>query len=97
MSTLMTFVGGALVGTLVTYLAKNEEARKTTERFVDAVGAAFTDYLHRVTPHSEKQEIEPDPEPPSDAPEKPTQARKQPRGSRSVKTKKTATTESSVH
>jgi hypothetical protein len=50
MSDLMTFIGGAAVGTLVTYLAKNEEARKTTERFIDGLGTSFTDFLHRITP-----------------------------------------------
>mgnify|MGYP001816430806 CR=1 FL=1 len=56
MSDLLTFIGGAAVGTLVTYLAKNPEARKTAERFIDGMGEAFTGFLQRMTPGAENRQ-----------------------------------------
>ena len=50
MSDLMTFIGGAAVGALVTYVSKNEEARKAVEHFIDSTGDAFTAYVRRITP-----------------------------------------------
>lgn len=55
MSDFLTFIGGAAVGTFITYLTKNEEARKSVERFIDSAGQAFTDFLRRVTPVSSGQ------------------------------------------
>lgn len=97
MSDLMTFIGGAAVGTLVTYLAKNEDARKTAERFIDGMGLAFTDFLHRMTPDRVKQNAESEFEPESKATEKPAAARKPIRGRKAAKAKKAGSAEKPVH
>ena len=68
MSDLMTFIGGAAVGTLVTYLTKNEEARQTVERFIDSAGTNITAMLRKFIP-GESEKLEP----------KPTKAKPKPR------------------
>lgn len=97
MSDLMTFVAGAAVGTLVTYLAKNDEARKTAERFIDGMGASFTDLLHRLTPERTDQAVSADEEPESETVEKTTPPRKSTRGGRVAKAKKPGTEGKPVH
>ena len=82
-----------MVGTLVTYLAKNEEARKTTERFVDGVGASFTDFLHRVTPERASKPTEADAEPERTVAEKPKPAKAR----RAARPKPSETAEKPVH
>ena len=47
---LATLFTGAAVGALVTYIAKDEHARKTAEGFIDATGQAFVALLGRITP-----------------------------------------------
>lgn len=47
---LATLVTGAAVGTLVIYVTKDEDARKTMERFIDGTGEAFMAFLRRITP-----------------------------------------------
>ena len=97
MSDLMTFIGGAAVGTLVTYLAKNEDARKTVERFIDGVGVAFTDFLRRMTPGSAGQTASSEIEPDSETVEKAEPVRKTTRAKRVAKAKKVVPEEKSVH
>jgi len=41
---------GAAIGALVTYITKDEDARKTVERFIDGAGDAFQAFLKRITP-----------------------------------------------
>lgn len=43
-------ITGAAMGALVTYITKDEEARKTVERFIDGTGDAFQAFLRRITP-----------------------------------------------
>ena len=97
MSDLMTFIGGAAVGTLVTYLTKNEAARKKVERFVDGVGESFTDFLHRMTPGSTEQTAGAENDPENETMEKAAPARKTTRPKRVTKAKKVKPEEKSVH
>ncbi|MEN8167408.1 MAG: hypothetical protein ABFR65_08035 [Pseudomonadota bacterium] len=97
MSDLMTFIGGAAVGTLVTYLAKNEEARKKVEHFIDGMGEAFTDFLHRMTPGAAEKTAGPENEPESETVEKAAPVRKAARPRRKAKAKKVVTEEKSIH
>jgi len=41
---------GAAVGALVTYITKDEDVRKTVERFIDGSVDAFQAFLSRITP-----------------------------------------------
>jgi len=50
---MFTFIGGAAVGSLLTYMAKNQETSETVENFIDAMGRAFTDLLRRITPDTQ--------------------------------------------
>lgn len=97
MSDLMSFIGGAAVGTLVTYLAKNEDARKTVEHFIDGVGVAFTDFLHRMTPGTAEQTAGSEIEPDNKTGEKAEPVRKTTRPGRVAKAKKVVTQEKPVH
>jgi hypothetical protein len=95
MSDLMTFIGGAAVGTLVTYIAKNKEARQTVENFVDGVGAAFTETLHRLTPEKEEQTVAPKTKQKVEKDERAKTARKTRR--QTAKAKKVTTEEMPIH
>ncbi|MEN8180679.1 MAG: hypothetical protein ABFS39_18945 [Pseudomonadota bacterium] len=97
MSDLMTFIGGAAVGTLVTYMAKNEHTRKTVERFIDGVGVTFTDFLHRMTPDRKEQTASSDVEPEGETMGKAEPVKKATRGGRGTKAKKAATDGKPVH
>ena len=97
MSDLMTFIGGAAVGTLVTYLVKNEEARKTVEDFIDGVGKGFTDLLHRATPNTEQEAEQAAAEPTAEAAEKTKPAKRATRPRRVSKAKKADAEETSIH
>jgi len=97
MSDLMTFIGGAAVGTLVTYLTKNEDARKSVEHFIDGMGQAFTDFLGRVTPDASKQPSSSGVEPPRKPANKARPARKPGQRGSTAKAKKTTTGRASVH
>jgi hypothetical protein len=97
MSDLMTFIGGAAVGTLVTYLAKNEDARKKVEHFIDGVGEAFTDFLHRMTPGAGEKTAGSAHEPDNETVEKAAPVRKTTRPRRAAKAKKVMTEGKSVH
>ena len=94
MSDLMTFIGGAAVGTLVTYLVKNEEARKTVEGFIDGVGKRFTDLVHRATPVTEKVAEQAEAEP---AAEKPKKTKRATRARRVSKAKTADAEEPPIH
>ena len=48
-----TFLTGAVVGVLVTSIVKDEEVRKTVERFIDGSVEAFQNFLERITPNAE--------------------------------------------
>jgi hypothetical protein len=97
MSDVLTFIGGAAVGTLVTYLAKNEEARKTVDGFIDGVGKKFTDLLQRVTPGKEEPTVASEAEPITDTVAKPAPAKKVTRPRKTAKAKKVITEENPVH
>jgi len=94
MSDLLTFIGGAAVGTLVTYLVKNEQARKTVDGFIDGAGKRFTDLLQRATPETAGQAA---PEPATQATEKPKTAKRAARPSRAAKAKKPHAEEPPIH
>ena len=47
---LTTLLTGAAIGALLTYITKDEEVRKTVERFIDGSIAAFKRFLERITP-----------------------------------------------
>ncbi len=97
MSDLMSFIGGAAVGTLVTYLSKNEEARKKVEHFIDGMGEAFTDFLHRMTPGAGEKTAGSAQEPDKETVEKAAPVRKPPRPRRAAKAKKVMPEEKSIH
>jgi hypothetical protein len=97
MSDFMTFLGGAAVGTLVTYLAKNEEARKAVDGFVDGVGKRFTDVLRRVTPKTEEVAEEAEAEPVAETQAKPRPAKRVTRPRRVAKAKKEVAEGTPVH
>jgi excinuclease UvrABC nuclease subunit len=97
MSDLLTFIGGAAVGTLVTYLVKNEEARNTVERFIDGVGKRFTDLVQRATPDTEHAAEQAAAEPAAEAAEKPKAAKRATRPRRVSKAKKADAGETPIH
>jgi hypothetical protein len=97
MSDLLTFIGGAAVGTLVTYLVKNEQARKTVDGFIDGVGKRFTDLLQRATPETTETAGQAAPEPTVQATEKPKTAKRAARPSRAAKAKKPHAEETPIH
>ena len=97
MSDMLTFIGGAAVGTLVTYLAKNEEARKSVERFIDGMGTSFIDLIKRLTPHAEEQTQASEAEPMAETPDKATSTRNTARPRRTAKPKKPLSGESPIH
>jgi hypothetical protein len=97
MSDLITFIGGAAVGTLVTYLVKNEEARKTAEQFIDSVGTAFTDFLHRMTPDKARQSETTERAAAQESTEPPEPIKKATRARRAAKPKKTQGEEKPMH
>ena len=103
MSDLMTFIGGAAVGTLVTYLTKNEEARHTVERFIDSAGTNITAMLRKLTPgESEKAEpkpskAKPKPRPRAKTARKSAAARKPATTRRVPKAKKTIVEGKAIH
>jgi hypothetical protein len=97
MSDLMTFIGGAAVGTLVTYLVKNEEARKAVDGFIDGVGKRFTDLVQRTTPKTEEVAEQAEAEPVAEAEEKPKAAKRASRPRRVSKVKKADAGETPVH
>ena len=97
MSDLLTFIGGAAVGTLVTYLVKNEEARKAVEGFIDGVGKRFTDLLHGATPKTEEVVEQAEAEPVVEAAEKPKAAKGATRPRRVSKAKKVDAEEPPMH
>ena len=45
-----TLLTGVALGTLVAYMTKDEELRKTVERFIDGCMDSFKAFLVRVTP-----------------------------------------------
>ena len=96
MSDLMTFIGGAAVGAFVTYLTKNEDARKSVEHFVDSTGQAFTDFLGRVTPGSSELGSRSMPKPERKAEKKGGPARKPVHRKRTANAKK-STGQASAH
>jgi hypothetical protein len=97
MSDLMTFIGGAAVGTLVTYLVKNEEARKAVEGFIDGLGKRFTDLVHRATPAREDEIEEAAAEPAEAAEQKPKATKRATRPRRVAKAKKSDAEETPIH
>jgi hypothetical protein len=97
MSDLMTFIGGAAVGTLVTYLVKNEEARKAVDEFIDGVGKRFTDLVHRATPKTEEVVKQAESEPAAKAAEKPKAAKRATRPRRVSKAKKADAEDTPMH
>jgi hypothetical protein len=97
MSDLFTFIGGAAVGTLVTYLVKNEEARKTVDGFIDGVGKQFTDLLHRVTPGKPAEAEAVEAETVMQPEAKPEPVKKAARPRRTAKVKKVVAEENPVH
>lgn len=97
MSDLMTFIGGAAVGTLVTYLAKNEEARKTVDRFIDGMGKSFTDFLHRMTPNVAEKTVNAEAETAQATVEEAAPAKKTTRPRRRAKVKKAVAEENPIH
>ena len=97
MSDFLTFMGGAAVGTLVTYLVKNDEARKAVDGFVDGVGKWFTNVLHRATPKTEEVVAEAEAEPVVETEPKPIPAKRATRPRRVTKAKKEVAQETPVH
>ena len=97
MSDFMTFIGGAAVGTLVTYLVKNEEARKAVDGFINGVGKRFTDLVHRATPKAEEVVEQAEAEPAAEAAEKPKAAKRSARPRRVSKVKKADAEETPIH
>jgi hypothetical protein len=98
MSSLISFIGGAAVGTLVTYLAKNEEARKTVDRFIEGMGESFTGFLHRMTPTKAEKPVSAEAEPVQTIVEEAAPAKKKPtRPRRTAKAKKVTEAEKPLH
>ncbi|MGD8590314.1 MAG: hypothetical protein PVG22_15925 [Chromatiales bacterium] len=97
MSDLITFIGGAAVGTLVTYLVKNEEARKAVEGFIDGMGKRFTDLMHRATPNPGEAAEQAEAEPVAEAAAKPKAAKRATRPRRVSKAKKVDAEDTSIH
>jgi hypothetical protein len=69
---------GAAIGALVTYITKDDDARKTVGRFIDGAGGAFKGFVQRITPEKtaearekEEMEVTSDEKPVSEEPEAP--------------------------
>lgn len=97
MSDMLTFIGGAAVGSLITYLSKNEEARKSVEHFIDSMGSAFTDFVKRVTPGESKQAEASETETTAEVADKPPPAKRTTRPRKATKPKKPLSEESAIH
>jgi len=50
MSDMFTFIGGAAVGSLLTYMTKNKDSREAVENFIDGIADVFTNFLRQITP-----------------------------------------------
>jgi hypothetical protein len=94
---MLTFIGGAAVGTLVTYLAKNEEARKNVEKFIDGMGSSFIGLIKRLTPEHEEQTAASETETTAETPQRATPASKTARPRRAAKPKRPVSGESPIH
>jgi len=58
-------LAGAALGTLLTYITKDEELRKTVENFYDGCVDSFKSFLVRMTPEKGDTQLETSAESPS--------------------------------
>jgi hypothetical protein len=60
---ILPFIAGTTVGALLTYLLKDEEARRDAERIIDKAGSKLKSALRKAA--AEKDQSTSDPEPPT--------------------------------
>jgi len=94
---MFTFIGGAAVGSLLTYMAKNKDTREAVENFIDGMGEVFTDLLRQITPDTKDQNTRQESDPEKEKMKKAKTVKKTTRSRHMANKKKETTAEKSLH